>query len=63
MKSKKKVLGVLNGSLVGAGNNLFYFFKGSSLKKKAWETCSTQWARKSVQAAIYYKKVLNRKLN
>ena len=38
MKSKKKVLGALNGSLVGGGNSLFNFFKGGNLKKKVWET-------------------------
>ena len=39
MKSKKKVLGVLNwsflSSLVGGSNSLFKFFKKGDLKKKS----------------------------
>ena len=31
---KKKVIGVLNGSIVGGGNSLLNFFKGGNLKKK-----------------------------
>ena len=42
MKSKKKVLDVLNGSflssLVGGDNILFNFFRGGNLKKKVWKT-------------------------
>ena len=32
-RAKKNILGVLNGSLVGGGKSLFYFFKGGNLKK------------------------------